>query len=360
MDRLFRLLAAAALVGFAAAPTTVHADEPQLSVATVAPTSESHLPTWVQTVVAHTSLYEADSSSDQVATLLTMNTYLRVIDGGTSRLEVQAYDDGGNPAQTGWVDADQVAPAAPAVDWLVAASATTLWSSDDGSATALRTLASFTPLQKTDGPVLNRIQVRAYRSDFSGVVDQGWVDVADTGPALPPQARVPATTDVAVAASGPRVDATQQAFLDAAGGAAREQAALTHVPASVTVAQAILESNWGRSALAQNANNFFGMKATGTLGNDGVVWMPTSEYNAAGALYTTVSAFRAYKSLADSTADHDQLLANASRYASAMHVAGDPRQFATLIAQDGYATDPQYASKLIDLMDRYNLYQLDS
>jgi hypothetical protein len=358
MHGLFRLLAAAALVGLAAAPTTVHAEEPQLSVATVAPTSESHLPTWVQTVVAHASLYDADSGSDQVATLLTMNTYLRVIDGGTSRLEVQAYDDSGNPAQTGWVDADRVAPSAPAVDWLVTATSTALWSSDDGSATSLRTLASFTPLQKTDGPSLNRIQVRAYRSDFSGVVDQGWVDVADTGPALPPQVHVPATTDVA--ASGPRVDANQQAFLDAAGAAAREQAALTHVPASVTVAQAILESNWGRSALAQNANNFFGMKATGTLGNDGVVWMPTSEYTAAGALYTTVSAFRAYKSLADSTADHDQLLANASRYGSAMQVASDPRQFATLIAQDGYATDPQYASKLIDLMDRYNLYQLDS
>ncbi|MBV9599700.1 MAG: hypothetical protein JOZ87_22990 [Chloroflexi bacterium] len=57
--------------------------------------------------------------------------------------------------------------------------------------------------------------------------------------------------------------------------------------------------------------------------------------------------------------DHDQLLASAARYASAMQVADDPKQFATQVAQDGYSTDLDYADKLIDLMDRYNLYQLD-
>jgi flagellar protein FlgJ len=132
------------------------------------------------------------------------------------------------------------------------------------------------------------------------------------------------------------------------------------VPASVTVAQAILESDWGRSALAKDANNFFGMKAMGTLGSDGVVWMPTSEYDANGTLYQTTAAFRAYKSMADSVADHDLLLERTPRYAGAMAARSDPKQFASLIASEGYATDPNYASKLVALMDRYNLYQLDA
>jgi flagellar protein FlgJ len=145
-----------------------------------------------------------------------------------------------------------------------------------------------------------------------------------------------------------------------AGAAARQASARTGVPASVTVAQAILESDWGRSALAQDANNYFGMKSMGTLGDDGVVWMPTSEYDGAGQLYQTTSAFRAYKSLADSVTDHDLLLENSARYAPAMRVANDPKQFAQQLALNGYSTDPAYADKLIALMDRYGLYSLDS
>jgi flagellum-specific peptidoglycan hydrolase FlgJ len=77
-------------------------------------------------------------------------------------------------------------------------------------------------------------------------------------------------------------------------------------------------------------------------------------------MYQTVSAFRAYASLTDSLTDHDLLLETTSRYASAMRAAQDPKQFATLLAKAGYATDPAYADKLIALMDRYNLYQLDA
>jgi hypothetical protein len=340
------------------APQAVLADDQALGVAGVT-SGESRLPAWVQTVVAQASLYAADSSSDQVVSMLSRYTYLRVIDGGTSRLQVQAYDATGNPAQTGWVDAEAVLPSAPATDWLVSSTTTTLWSADDGSATELRTLVGYTPLQKLDGPLLNRIHVRVYRSDFSAVVDQGWVDVSTTGPALPPQTRVPLASDTDSAGGSQSTGMGQQAFLDAAGQAARQDAAVSHVPASVTVAQAILESDWGRSALAQTANNYFGMKAFGTLGDDGVVWMPTSEFDSFGRLYTTTSAFRAYKSLADSVADHDRLLGTASRYAPAMQVAGDPQQFVAMIAQEGYSTDPAYARKLIALMDRYNLYQLD-
>jgi flagellar protein FlgJ len=151
----------------------------------------------------------------------------------------------------------------------------------------------------------------------------------------------------------------QQAFLDATAQAARAAARQTGVPASVTVAQAILESDWGRSQLALSANNYFGIKATSSLGNDGLVWMPTSEFNAAGELYATISPFRAYRSLTDSLTDHDQLLL-ARRYAVAMQVANDPKQFARQLYEAGYSTDPAYADKLITLMDSYDLYRLDA
>ncbi|MBV9579570.1 MAG: glucosaminidase domain-containing protein [Chloroflexi bacterium] len=356
MPRLFTLFAATALALAAIAPTAAaQSDDQSVTVATVTSSSKSHLPAWVQTVHDHAAVYQADADDDRISATLASSSFLRVVDGGTSRLQVQAYDDSGNPALTGWVDAEQVEPSAPAIGWLVSSTPTTLWSADDASASALGRLDRFTPLQQVDGPVLSRVLVRVYRPDFSGVVDEGWVDTADTGPALAPHTHVPPPTGASASPTSP----SQQAFLDATIQAARRDTVRTHVPASVTVAQAILESNWGRSTLAEDANNYFGMKVMGTLGNDGVVWMPTSEYDDSGALQSTTSAFRAYKSLADSVADHGHLLAYSSHYASAMQATDDPQQFATLVAQDGYSSDPTYADKLINLMDQYNLYQLD-
>ncbi len=358
MRRFFALLAAATLL---LAAGTVRADDPSLDVATVSSHGERHLPAWVQTAVASTSLYAADSSGDEPIATLQQNTFLRVLDGGTARLQAQAYDQDGMPAQTGWIDADQVLPSASPTNWLVSATPTTLWSADDSSAAVMRKLDRFTPLQQVDGPVLNRMLVRAYQPDFGGTPDLGWVNVADVGPALPPQTHVPSPSTGTTSGDRPPMDVNQQqAFLAAAIPAARQATAATHVPASVTVAQAILESDWGRSALAQDANNYFGMKVMGTLGNDGVVWLPTSEYDDSGNVFTITSAFRAYKSLADSIADHDQLLETASRYAPAMQATDDPRQFAALIAQEGYSSDPAYADKVVALMDRYDLYDFDS
>ena len=221
------------------------------------------------------------------------------------------------------------------------------------------TVDSFAALQQIDGPVQDLIKVLVYRPDFT-LLGQGWVDLADTGPAYSPQARVPSPTpDRALAQRSLAATNQQQAFLDATAPAARDAAFQTGVPASVTVAQAILESDWGRSQLAQSANNYFGIKATSSLGNDGVIWLPTSEYDDSGQTYETISPFRAYKSLTDSLTDHDRLLLT-SRYTIAMRVANDPRQFAQQLYAAGYSTDPAYADKLIALMDRYDLYRLDA
>ena len=320
-----------------------------------------HLPTWVQVANATASLYLSDSGSQLAdSPSLTRYNFLRVLSGGATRLQVDAYDDYGNVFASGWVDLVQVLPSAPGIDWLVASDPTNLWRSADTGADAVRSIERFTPLQLVNGPVQDRVEVRVYRPDFSGVVDQGWVDASDTGPALAPQMRVPSPTEPTLGLRTANTTSQQQAFLDAAADAARQGSAQTGVPASVTVAQAILESGWGSSQLSVTANNYFGIKALGNLGPDGVVWMPTSEYDSSGGIYQTVSPFRAYRSMADSLTDHDLLLATSSRYASAMKAAKDPRQFAAQLAADGYSTDPAYADKIVSLMDRYDLYRLDS
>ncbi|MBV8695166.1 MAG: glucosaminidase domain-containing protein, partial [Ktedonobacteraceae bacterium] len=69
--------------------------------------------------------------------------------------------------------------------------------------------------------------------------------------------------------------------------------------------------------------------------------------------------FRKYRNMADSFRDHGHFLRDNPRYASAFQHTHDPNEFARQIQHDGYATDPQYASKLIHLMQTYNLYQYD-
>jgi len=248
-----------------------------------------------------------------------------------------------------------VLPSASGQNWLVTSDAATLYAAD-GS--VRKQLDPLTPLQSIDGPVQGRLEVRVYRSDVSAVVDTGWVDQEVTGQAFAPATRVPDPNWGKATRQGSSSD--PQAFLDTAAQAATTASAQTGVPASVTVAQAILESDWGRSSLAQSASNYFGVKAISGLGNDGLVWMSTGEYDAEGQAYETMSPFRAYRSLTDSLIDHDLMLRNGSRYASAMQSRNDPRQFAQLLAEAGYATDPAYADKLIALMDRYNLYRLDA
>jgi Mannosyl-glycoprotein endo-beta-N-acetylglucosaminidase len=322
-------------------------------------TTMRHVPTWVQVVSSSAPLYGADTGNKAVGEKLQRFTYLRVLGAANQRLQVEVSTESGQPGQRGWIDPDVVLPSASSQNWRVTSNATTLWMGADSGAASVRTLDRFTPLQQVDGPVQGRIEVRVYRSDFLAVLDQGWVDQAQTGPAFAPATRVPDPTNGQVARK-PTSANQQQAFLDSATQAAMVASAATGVPASVTVAQAILESDWGRSTLAQSASNYFGMKALGGLGNDGVVWMPTAEFDANGQAYTTISPFRAYRSLTDSLVDHDRLLSNTSRYSQAMQAASNPRQFAQLLAEAGYATDPQYADKLIALMDRYDLYRLDA
>lgn len=170
---------------------------------------------------------------------------------------------------------------------------------------------------------------------------------------------MPSPTPVADSRPAPAALSLQEQFIVSVVADAQISQRETGVPASVTLAQAMLESDLGRSKLTQTAKNYFGMKASGgAAGTAGVVYMDTWEV-IKGANVTVRAAFRAYNTAAESFADHGRYLRDNKIYAEAMKHTDDARLFARLIHQAGYATDPQYSDKLIRIMDRYNLYQYD-
>jgi len=114
------------------------------------------------------------------------------------------------------------------------------------------------------------------------------------------------------------------------------------------IAQAALETNWGRSqpqdAAGRGSNNLFGIKAAGDW-NGATVTTGTKEFQ--GAAATNITApFRAYASRAESFQDYVALLRDNPRYAAALNTGGDVQAFATALQRGGYATDPEYASKI--------------
>ena len=156
----------------------------------------------------------------------------------------------------------------------------------------------------------------------------------------------------------PRAVRWQRDFIMVVAPGARESQRKTGVPASVTLAQAILESDWGRSRLTREANNLFGIKALRGPGSAGVYEIETWEVHE-GEDVTVLAAFKAYTSLSDSIVDHGRWFHDNRRYRKALEVRDDPRAFAHAINAAGYATDPAYAPKLIGLMDKYDLYAYD-
>jgi flagellum-specific peptidoglycan hydrolase FlgJ len=130
------------------------------------------------------------------------------------------------------------------------------------------------------------------------------------------------------------------------------------VPASVVIAQSILESGWGNSLLARKYNNFFGIKNSSAF-NDGYVELRTTEYE--GMNPSSVTA--RFESFADAQRGfeaHARLIAKSPRYEPAMADADDPFVFAARLKECGYSTDPNYASKLANLIMRYELKKFDA
>ena len=130
------------------------------------------------------------------------------------------------------------------------------------------------------------------------------------------------------------------------------------MPAAVTIAQAILESDWGQSLLSAKGYNFFGIKAITEPGPAGTISMDTWEVEN-GQNVAMQSAFKAYHNLAESVLDHGMFLVENPRYAPTFKFS-DPAKFARQIAATGYATDPAYPGKLIALIQQYSLAKYDT
>lgn len=139
------------------------------------------------------------------------------------------------------------------------------------------------------------------------------------------------------------------AFLGMLAQAAQDCQRKTGIPASITLAQAALESSWGERA---PKCNLFGIKADrGWQGP--TVDVPTHEV-VNGVRVDVTAKFRAYASWADSMVDHAQFLLKNARYAKCFKEttgAGWARE----LQAAGYATDPDYAKKLTDIMRGRNL-----
>lgn len=123
---------------------------------------------------------------------------------------------------------------------------------------------------------------------------------------------------------------------------------------SVTAAQAALESGWGTSELTGSANNLFGIK--GKYNGQSVTY-PTQEW-VNGHYITINDEFRKYPSWSVSVEDHGNFFTDNSRYHNLLGLT-DYKQVARLVQQDGYATDPSYADKLISIIEQYNLGNWD-
>jgi flagellar protein FlgJ len=133
---------------------------------------------------------------------------------------------------------------------------------------------------------------------------------------------------------------------------AQQAAQQLGVDPQVLVAQAALETGWGRGVVrhpdGRSANNLFGIKAGGGWQNE-TASVNTLEYRD-GIAVKERAVFRSYDSLAESFQDYVQFLKNNPRYKEALMHAGDPQQFTGALQDAGYATDPQYAEKINNVL----------
>lgn len=150
-------------------------------------------------------------------------------------------------------------------------------------------------------------------------------------------------------------NARSQQFIESVAPGAIEGWKEYGVLPSVTVAQAILESGWGGSGLSTQAHNLFGIKGSY---NGHSITMQTREVYGGRSVYINDN-FRAYPNNSESVKDHGNFLYSNSRY---HNLLGDKNyvSVANKLRADGYATDPNYANALINLVRTYGLNRLDT
>lgn len=164
---------------------------------------------------------------------------------------------------------------------------------------------------------------------------------------------------------------SNESFIEVIGAIAKENMKCSGILASVTVAQAILESGFGTSGLCKEANNLFGIK-TSLSGNnwENSTWDEVSTYTSltaeqtkSGREYYITASFRAYPSIVDSVGDYAAYLIGAVngdhyRY-DGIQYQKDYRTAAQIIKYGGYATDVNYVDKVCNIIETYNLTRFD-
>jgi len=129
------------------------------------------------------------------------------------------------------------------------------------------------------------------------------------------------------------------------------------IPASITIAQGMHESAYGTSRLSTEANNHFGIKCK-SYWTGPTFYHKDDDFDTQGNLLE--SCFRAYQDDIESYIDHSNFLMNSSNYIGLFNYSNlDYLNWANGLQRNGYATDPQYANKLIKKIENYNLYEFD-
>ena len=153
------------------------------------------------------------------------------------------------------------------------------------------------------------------------------------------------------------VTTEQKAFIARVGKLAAADMKNSGVLASLSIAQAILESGWGKSGLTVKANALFGIKAGKSW--KGKVYSAKTQECFDGVNYTTITAlFRAYENWEASVADHSALLTGLNIYRAVVGEK-DYKKACKAIKAAGYATAPDYAEKLINIIECYSLTDYD-
>ena len=149
-------------------------------------------------------------------------------------------------------------------------------------------------------------------------------------------------------ANGQRI--TRQQYIDQFAKLAIQEMNEFHIPASITMAQACLESRDGNSPLAINANNHFGIKCNSS-------WTGPSVRQDDD---TRNECFRKYKTVLESFRDHSKFLTGSTRYIFLFdYDIKDYKKWAYGLKKAGYATDPQYPERLLKIINDFQLNQLD-
>lgn len=150
--------------------------------------------------------------------------------------------------------------------------------------------------------------------------------------------------------TSPKPPSTTSLYVEQYAKIAMEQMRSAKIPASITLAQGILESGSGRGRLAVEANNHFGIKCHG--------WKGAKIYHDDDRAQ---ECFRKYNKAELSYKDHSEFLTGRKRYAKLFKLRQDDyKGWAKGLKAAGYATDRKYPQKLIGLIERYKLYEYDA